>query len=359
VIAKLQSLTLFSEARNFEFSDEVIKTLNEHVDILYVTILPNIAIRLTEHFRGPVIFRPFGQGTYNNYTEIISTIADIKLLEDLRERDNYIWCPILSTLQDPEDQRLWKNPLHLCPFVTPQRLTRGRWRASDSEPIVVETIPRINKQTYYREIYENYVSQLKDLPLRILGNNQFHGGELADERILGFLDDDAYYSQILSARISIYHGTSPYHLHYHPLEYMALGVPVLFHQDSALAEESRGYGLSETELFGLGMFRNFHSAAELATRAIADSKFAEEISQRQRFFGEELYSRRNALIQARWLRAVCAAKIAALTKEKVPVKPEMDETVVRPWSVKVQRELARFTRRIGRRWLSPQDIEVA
>jgi hypothetical protein len=178
-----------------------------------------------------------------------------------------------------------------------------RWSAQSSQPYVVETIPRITKQNYYMDMYRQYRADHGHLPIKILGGNPAQGGDLRDPAIVGFLDDHAYYQQAAQARVSIYHGKSRYHVHYHPIEFMALGVPVLFHENSAFAAEGQQAGLSWKELQEAGMYRDIEQANQMASRALQDVSLAEQISRRQRVFVERIFSRDKALDQARWIKS--------------------------------------------------------
>jgi len=311
IIDRLQAIQMFSEDPAFNISRQDLELLNRYVDVIYLTVLPNVAIKLTACFNGTVIFRPFGHGSLSTYTRI-ARVLGVKNLKVLRSRDNYIWCPILSTLQEPEDPEICKNALQVGAFVSAERLGNHRWVGRSSEPVIIETIPRIMKQHYYREIYADYVKNYGDLPVKILGGNEQQGGDLRDPRIVGRLDDDGYHRRIASARISIYHGTSPYHLHYHPLEYMSLGIPVLFNANSAIAAESRNLDVSETRLRELGMYRDVEEARRMASEALNNVDWAVEMSERQRFFSEEVFSRRRALHQAQWLRTTCIDQLRSL-----------------------------------------------
>jgi hypothetical protein len=293
-------------------SGSEIDLLNEHVDAIYVTVLPHIAAKLSECFRGSVIFRPFGHGYLQTYSEIAKNYGVVDL-DVIRAQDNFIWCPILSALQEVEHAGLWKTPVLLGGFVSPERIGGRRWKAEHSTPVVLETIPRLGNK-YYRKIYDEFVREFGSLPLQILGNNLPKGGELEDPRVVGHLSDADYYDHIASARVSIYHGDSPYHLHYHPLEFAAAGVPVLFHVTSAIAMEARDRDVSETELSEMGMYRNADEARLLAELALKDVSFALELSERQRYFTDDLFSRQRALHQAQWLRSVCTSQINHLRK---------------------------------------------
>lgn len=307
VIEKIQGITFCQDFGRHSICPDAIELLNKHVDAIYMSVLPNLAIRLTKSFDGSVVFRPFGHAELNTYSRI--TTAFEQPSSNLTPASNYIWCPILSTLQCAESRPMWTTPVHVGCFVTRNRLTVKDWRADQTDPIVLETIPRINKQDYYRNIYEEYIRQHGNLPLRILGGNLKHGGEINDPRILGHLPNEEYHQAILASRVCIYHGRSPYHLHYHPLEFMSVGVPVLFHTNSAIAWESRFAGLSEDRLISYGMYSTSEQANSMAQEALESQEYAEQLSHSQRFFMETLFSRPKALQQAIWLKTVIISQL--------------------------------------------------
>ena len=300
IIEKLQSLSFCTDNGCLPFLQNEIDLLNKYIDVIYITVLPNLAIRLSKVFDGMVIFRPFGHAGLNTYSNIAEHYGTG--LEKLNGKANFHWVPILTTLQEVESPAICINATHLGAFVTNERLGRECWDSSTSEPYVVETIPRINTQKYYLDIYKQYRKDHGHLPLKILGGNESRGGCLDDTTIVGYLDDMAYYSTAARARISIYHGRSRYHVHYHPIEFMALGVPVLFHKDSAFAFEAKHFGITEEELLNCGMYESSEQANKMAGDALKDPSVAMEWSQRQRIFMDHIFNRDAALTQARWLK---------------------------------------------------------
>lgn len=302
-IARLQSLSICEEMGTKEFSSDDIRFLNDTVDVIYVTILPHLAIRLAEVFDGVVMFRPFGHGELNTYSNISKHFG----VEPVRasSRPNLLWVPILPTLQEPEDIEICSNLALLSPFVSESRLLQAKWKGANSEACVVETIPRIKEQKYYLDIYNKYLSDYGDLPIKILGKNFPLGGDLDDARIVGSLGDKEYFESVANSRVSIYHGKSRFHLHYHPIEFMKIGLPVLFDSSCTLAEEGRLYGLKECELAEIGMFHDHNEAYRLASRAIEDADFAVRLSCLQKIFSEEIFSRKRAMAQVRWLKLRC------------------------------------------------------
>lgn len=300
VVRRLQALTLCANEGQNDISAEDIRLLNQYVDVCYVTVLPNLAVRLAQVFQGTVMFRPFGHGDLNTYTRIAQHYRiDLDVVPRL---PNYMWTPILTSLQEPEDPRLCSHSNHLGAFVSPERLGPVRWSAEESQPYVVETIPRITKQSYYMDMYRQYQRDHGHLPIKILGGNPAQGGDLQDPAIVGFLEDEAYYRHAAMARVSIYHGKSRYHVHYHPIEFMALGVPVLFHENSAFTFEGLQAGMTWRQLKEAGMYHSVSHANEMAAMALEDPSVAERWSEKQKGFTREVFSRRKALDQARWIK---------------------------------------------------------
>ena len=299
VIDELHQVNLYLDEGTAPFKKADQDLINRYVDVLYVTILPNVAERVLSWFRGLVVFRPFGHGSLNTYSKVCESRKGD--LDAFSRSPNYVWCPILSTLGEPEDPRITANEMMVGAFVSSGRL-QGRWEGDKSEPYLVETIPRITQQEYYRRIYLDFAKAYAELPLQILGGNPPRGGDLNDERIMGTLDDEAYHRTISRCRASIYHGDSPYHVHYHPIEYMAMGVPVLFHKNSALTAEARRIGKTDAQLKECGMYLNEKEALGVAKRLLADVSLAKDISQRQRFFCTEVFSRNLALSGAQQIR---------------------------------------------------------
>lgn len=357
IVHRLQALTLCANEGQNEISAEDIQLLNEHVDVCYVTVLPNLAVRLAQVFHGTVMFRPFGHGDLNTYTRIAQHYGiDLNLVP---RSHNFMWTPILTTLQEPEDPRLCSQASHLGAFVSPERLGPVRWSPAASQPYVVETIPRITKQNYYMDMYRQYQRDHGHLPIKILGGNPPQGGDLNDPAIVGFLDDHEYYRQAALARVSIYHGKSRFHVHYHPIEFMALGLPVLFHENSAFAAEGLLAGMSWSDLQAAGMYRDIGQANEMAALALKDSAVAGQWSNRQRFFVNEVFSRRKVLDQARWIKLrveqwkQCYTSRAAQLRQSEAVQtaaasaqsPPQPLKIKRPMPVRVFREIKRALRK--------------
>lgn len=285
---------------------DAVRLLVKHVDATYVSVWPQIAAGLALLTPRTIMFRAF-EGMTTNYSRHCAH-AGVSL-DALDRRPNFVWTPILSTFTWQEDDRLCRNPQRLCCFVTPSRLGPERWDADASEPYVVDTIPRI-WHSLNRASFERHVADYGRWPMKILGlGNEPRGGSLGDERILGQLPQDAYYATARRARISVYHGVSPLHMHYHPIEFMTMGVPVLFASTSAIAAEAREVGFEDAALTDMGMWASADEANRTIAMAFESPQAAARIAQKQVELLDHVFSRSVALRQARWLRTIVTQRM--------------------------------------------------
>jgi hypothetical protein len=88
----------------------------------------------------------------------------------------------------------------------------------------------IDESPYYKNIYNQFTDFFAGLPYKVYGRNASN-----DKAIVGTISDDEVYYQILAKhKVMFYHSVEPRHIHYHPLESISLGVPVIFMLESLL-----------------------------------------------------------------------------------------------------------------------------
>lgn len=256
--------------------------INKHIDyILLASFIPEVP-DLLKWFKGKIIFRAFGHGDINSYTAICRSF---KINLDVFNNDRYIWCPIANSLDKAENPKLIKNRLTIVPAVSRRRLTP--WKREKSHRVVCNTISRIQTVGYYQQVYNSYIKKYGNLPLMILGKNKKNS---KDQRIVGNLEHRAYYEKMSTARVMLYHTNNPYHLHYHPIEALAMGIPTLYHSNSMLAHYAREAGIEPP-----GVYNNPQHAVELAKKCLNDIDFAVALSERQKVFPDKLISKDRAV----------------------------------------------------------------
>jgi hypothetical protein len=91
---------------------------------------------------------------------------------------------------------------------------------------------KINQCPYYTKVYNEFVKNIgKKYEYILLGK---HNERLIDANKFNNLSDDEYFNKMSECKLMYYHSMEPRHLHYHPVEALIIGLPVLFHKESLL-----------------------------------------------------------------------------------------------------------------------------
>ncbi len=247
---------------------------------------------------------------------------------------------------------------HLGAFDSPERLGPCAGPPALSSPMSLKPFPRITKHrtTWTCTPYRKTMSICRS---RYSVATHLKAVTWAIRPLPAFWMTRSTIGKLLKSRVSIYHGKSRYQVHYHPIEFMALGVPVLFHENSAYAAEGLMAGMTRQTVAGCWHVSDVSHANDMAKSALQDASVAQEWSDRQRIFMEECSFAKKFHDQARWLKSrviqlrnwyaahpdqlhraesVTAAAIAAPAPEPV-VK------IRRPMPVRIYRELKRALRK--------------
>jgi glycosyltransferase involved in cell wall biosynthesis len=281
--------------KSLQIKDQTL--LNEHIDIIVVTVLLREIPTLLAWFKGYIVFKAWGyEDLHMTYTNRCNHF-NINLNTFLNPK--YIWSDISETIRLPEDKRLYNKALSIIPYVSQERVPSTRWKAHASQAVCCNIISQISTNPYNANLYEQHKQLFKKIPLKIFGNNHVSAltaAQTSNPEIIGFLDTTNYYDQLRSCRVMFYHTANPHHLHYHPIEALALGLPVLFHKDSIIAVEARkllGENLKE-----LGCYTDYNEALSLIKRCLDKTEFALDLSLKQRPLTKEVFTKERALKQA-------------------------------------------------------------
>ncbi|ACG74375.1 hypothetical protein AnaeK_3154 [Anaeromyxobacter sp. K] len=321
----------------------VIEALNRWIDVIWVGTYSRSVVELLRRFRGGVVLRAYGGYPYS--ASLGRWPARTRALDLLATTERYAFCPALPYQATVEDVRLTRNETFLPACVTPARLPH-RWAGRDSEAMACEVISLIGR--YRRQEYARFTASFGDLPVRILGQNPPGGEDGRDPRIVGTLDDEPFYGAIARSRLMIYAGLgSRHHLHYHPLEAVTMGVPVVLFRSSALAQMALHLGASDQALRLAGMCDSTEEARALAQRMLAHVEEALAISHRQDIF-------RRIFGPARWDRVLGALllRLAApgAVRRSLPEERHEERPFGSPIDGSAARSVARSVARgVGRR----------
>jgi hypothetical protein len=320
----------------------VVERLDAWFDVVWVGTFSRLALELLRRYRGAVVLRPYGGYPY---TAALGPLpARNRALDFLATSERYAFCPALPYQSLTEDPRLARREAFWPACVTASRMGH-RWAGRGSERVAGEVIGLIDR--YRSAEYARFVADFGDLPLRVFGQNPRGGARGDDPRIAGTLDDDAYHRGIAACRVMIYAGLGwKYHLHYHPLEALMMGVPVLFFAGSALAHTALWMGVPREALREAGMCDSPPEARALARRLLDDPGAAEALSARQEVL--------RALYRPEPWDGVPRDLLAGLARSAAYVRdhrdPERDRPPPATWSGAVRRSPRRALQALAAGW---------
>ncbi len=235
----------FSEDENSTLPNWVLNRLNRH-NFYNDGIPPDIAGLLDGYFgtvivggvslpllngimasySGRIVVRVFGRETPNNYTQLFTYFGGKSFWKSFKQKQYRFWfTPAYDSITEFEIPALQNRAITL-PLTLPDRTWRAtnQWVGNDKR--VLFFCPRIGSNPeYYGKIYQEFNNHLGHLPHLIAGNQPVPVG---DPHVAGYVSDDQMQSWYREMRVMFYHSREPRHLHYHPLEAVVYGMPLIY-----------------------------------------------------------------------------------------------------------------------------------
>lgn len=203
---------------------ETMAVLNEYFDIAFCMAAEEPIKSLIYRFSGVVILHAFGLfRDSGSYTDVFRNIIGLQGLNQISKLGNRFWfSQTYDNLSEIESDLLKRRSLFM-PIAVSQKLDE-KWVGGEKEFLFVG--PKIKTNTYYHKVYENFKNDFGDMP-HVIG-----GGQIVpvddDKNVLGFLPKDQYVYNMTHLAAMFYHSQEPRHLHYHPLEAIEYGMPLVF-----------------------------------------------------------------------------------------------------------------------------------
>ena len=250
------------------------RIINTYFGIAFVISIPLILEQVFEDFKGHIVFHAFGLDRSINYNAALKMvfgegIHDVIARLGSRFHFGIAYLNLVKSEPDYLKSRAIFLPIGLPPRFFSQG---GTWIGED--PRLFFICPKIQENPYYGNVYREFKKDFNDIPHIIAG---WQGQEVDDPCVAGSIDRTTFDNFLRSLRLMYYHSREPYHVHYHPLEAMATGMPVVFMKDSLLGQMDTS-GLKQS-----GACRNIAEAKNKIRRILAgDKNLIEEIKNAQK-----------------------------------------------------------------------------
>lgn len=214
-------------------SAEIAEILNEYFDAAIVTINPSWLNHFMAAYKGPVIYRVYGQ-PYSLTQELTNNGAII----GISERENFWFCPHTEHTLDIEDEWLIER-MRIVPYCLTQDVIslKDHWTFSTEDSTVGLQCARAADIPYYIDSYKYLNHFFPGDGFRIFGAQIV---PIEDTRIVGTLERSEFLRQFSRLRGFVYHYTEPTVCYLPPIEFMTIGGPVVFQSSSLLARYFSG-----------------------------------------------------------------------------------------------------------------------
>ena len=252
-------------------SNDVMKLINKHFDIAICMLQNEMLESFLKSFKGCVVLHNVGLFGKNTCTDWMigecgcdsARFGMITLCKDLGERFWYGSC--YDNFAECECSVLKHRDVYLPIGFKDSNIVKT-WVGGDKRILFVS--PKIKTSPYYTKVYENFLKNFGNLPHVIGGAQPQPVPE--DDTVTGFLTSEQYEYNMNHLAGMFYHSQEPRHLHYHPLEAIKQGMPLIF-MSGGMLDHLEGVGLP-------GRAKTFKDAYKKLQKLInGDRSFINEI----------------------------------------------------------------------------------
>lgn len=210
----------------------IMDIINEYFDIAFFGFFPEQLKMLVEGFKGILVMQPFGLSNGLTYTRIIEDslgIAFLDKIENLGER--FFFAQSYRNIESIEYQYFQNRAIYL-PIGLKDAYVKNEWIGGKHKILFV--CPRINTSPYFYHIYKTFKKDFDGFEYIIGGAQPIE--VIDDKNVVGFLPKEEYEYNMKNLDVMFYHSREKRHLHYHPLEAIKNGMPLIYMSGGMLEE---------------------------------------------------------------------------------------------------------------------------
>jgi glycosyltransferase involved in cell wall biosynthesis len=210
---------------------------NKHFDVLFFILhRTELLASISRNFKGVALWRAFGLADRQTYSRTLESLVPGGKAHVHRMGPRLAWASAYPHLREVEGECVRDMEIHL-PLGLADSGTDHGWTGTDRRILFV--CPDISVSAYNRRIFETFREDFASLPYAVAGHQQL---PVRNPNMLGFLPRGEYDDMMRHMRVMFYHSKEPYHLHYHPLEAIQAGMPLVF-MGGGLLDRIGGVGL--------------------------------------------------------------------------------------------------------------------
>ena len=200
-------------------------TINRHFDMAIITGRIDMVNHVCAGFSGDVIIRKFGRiGELATFSDQVTNWFDKSVLERILKKQRIWFGYAYENL--PEGEKKWLRDIGVfLPVGLPKSFfeRQNTWQPVRDQILFI--CPEIAANPYYSEVYDDFISAFGEFPYIIPGEQSQK--VIRDPNVTGFLPRADFDHLMQTCKVMYYHSRETYHLHYHPIEAMMTGMPVI------------------------------------------------------------------------------------------------------------------------------------
>jgi hypothetical protein len=209
-----------------KYSEKVHDIINSNFQTAIFTCFPGLLKFLIKNFNGLLLMRVFGREKDFTYWDAVNKILGSEQNELTRIKNRFFLSVAYDNIAENE-KGFFRNNSIFMPLGIPDSLKNeleGIYKGTENQIFFV--CPRIKTSSYYHSIYNDFKCNFGKLP-HVIGGMQPKPVK-DDDKVSGFLNRDEFNSLFSKNKVMFYHSQEPRHLHYHPIEAITAGMPLVF-----------------------------------------------------------------------------------------------------------------------------------
>lgn len=265
---------VLNELNKVDFYKEVpchiLDLMNKYFDIALFGFFPEQLKMLVEGFKGILVMQPFGLSNDMTYTAVIEQTLGISFIEKMQNLgERFFFGQSYENIAEIECRFFQTRSMYL-PLGLKDAYVNDNWVGGDNRILFV--CPRINTSPYFNNIYSTFKKDFKGFDYVIGGAQPIE--VTSDSKVAGFIPNEQYTYNMTHLSVMYYHSREKRHLHYHPLEAVKNGMPLIY-MNGGLLEEIAGKKL-------IGSCDTIKEARRKISRIMSgDKSFIKKVKQEQ------------------------------------------------------------------------------
>jgi glycosyltransferase involved in cell wall biosynthesis len=196
---------------------------NRHFDVAVIGFFPEQLKSAVRHFKGAIVLRAFGLSGGYSYSQLIYQFGGERLVRDIKALGRRFWFGAAYQHLYQVESRFLRDRNCFLPVGLAVRNTSADWTGTRQRILFI--CPRIGSSPYYEKVYKDFLKAFFEFPYTIGGAQPV---AVEDPNVIGFVSRDDHERHMREHRVMFYHSQEKNHIHYHPFEAVAAGMPLVF-----------------------------------------------------------------------------------------------------------------------------------